>query len=192
MHGDIKIGKWRPFSAQQIVGSTENLWAAKASRFPMKVQGFDRYSASTGQMSWRLFGLIPVVTATGDDVTRSAAGRLASEVIGLTPAGALGPNVIWHAIDDHRAIATVTIDQLAHEVTITVAGSGALRSVSLPRCGNPDTGPFQLHTFGVTFDGEFSADGCSLPRHIKAGWWPDTPREQGEFFRATLDGARFF
>ena len=65
--------------------------------------------------------------------------------------------------------------------------------LSLPRWGNPDKGPFRLHTFGVIFDGEFSTDGYTLSRQMKAGWWLGTPEwEQGEFVRATIDGARFF
>jgi hypothetical protein len=31
-------------------------------------------------MRWRLLGLIPVITAAGPDVTRSARGRLAGEI----------------------------------------------------------------------------------------------------------------
>ena len=68
MHGDIRIGKWRPFTADQIVAPSGYVWAAEAGRFPMKVRGYDRYSSTTGQMSWRLFGLIPVVNTTGTDV----------------------------------------------------------------------------------------------------------------------------
>ncbi len=193
MHGDIRIGKWRAFTAQQIVAPTGYIWAAESGNFALRVRGYDRYSATTGQMVWRLFGHIPVVNASGADIDRSAAGRLASEVIGLTPGGALNSNVTWAAIDDHHATATVIIDQRPHDVTIDVSDDGTLRALSLPRWAKPDKGPFQLHTFGVFFDGEFSTEGYTLPRHVKAGWWPSTPKwEQGEFFRATLDQARFF
>ena len=193
MHGEIRIKKWLPFTAQQIVSPTGYIWAAEAGKFPMNFRGYDRYSDDTGHMSWKLYGHIPLVNATGCDIDRSAAGRLASEVIGLTPAGALSPNVTWAAIDDHHALATIIIDQQAHEVTINVDDDGTLRSVSLPRWAKPDKEPFQLHTFGVFCDGEFSTGGYTLPRHFSAGWWPGTPKwEQGEFFRATLDDARFF
>jgi hypothetical protein len=193
MHGDIRIGKWRAFTAQQIVDPSGYIWAAEAGRFPMKIQGFDRYSATTGEMSWRLFGRIPVVKSFGADIDRSAAGRLASEIIGLTPGGAIGPNVTWAAIDEHHAVASIIIDGRIHEVTIDVADSGALRTVSLPRWGSPDKTPFQLHTFGVFCDGEFTTEGYTLPRRVSAGWWPGTPKwEQGEFFRATIDQARFY
>ncbi len=101
-------------------------------------------------------------------------------LIGLTPAGALGPNVAWAAIDDHHAVARITIDQRTHEVTIEVADNGALKTLSLLRRGNPDTRPFQLHTFGVNFDGEFTTDGYTLPRHVTAGWWPGTHRNGNE------------
>jgi Family of unknown function (DUF6544) len=193
MHGHIRIRKWMPFTAEQIVAPAGYIWAADAGRFPIKISGFDRYSAATGQMSWRLFGAIPVVSATGPDVTRSAAGRLASEIIGLTPGGALSPAITWRGIDDHRAVATVTIDGVEHVVTVTVDDAGILKTISLPRWASPDKGPFRLHTFGVIFDGELTTGGYTLARAISAGWWPDTPRwDQGEFFRATIDRARFF
>jgi len=134
-----------------------------------------------------------VLDTVGPDVTRSAAGRLASEIIGLTPGGALSPTITWRGIDDHRAVATVAIDGAHHEITIDVSDAGTLRTISLPRWAQPDDGPFQLHTFGVMCDGEFTTDGYTLPRRIRAGWWPDTPRRvDGEFFRATIDHARFF
>ena len=86
MHGEIRIKKWLPFTAQQIVSPTGYIWAAEAGKFPMNFRGYDRYSDDTGHMSWKLYGHIPLVNATGSDIDRSAAGRLASEVIGLTPA----------------------------------------------------------------------------------------------------------
>lgn len=45
------------------------------------VRGFDRLTRDTGEMQHRLFGRLLMVTATVPDVTRSAAGRAASEVI---------------------------------------------------------------------------------------------------------------
>lgn len=194
MHGTIRIGRWMPFTARQIVGPTGYLWAAQAGRFPIMVRGFDRYSGATGQMAWRLFGRIPVVSAAGADITRSAAGRLASEIIGLTPGGALGSAVAWEGIDDDRSVGRLTIDGTIHDVTIDVAADGALRSLSLPRWAKPGKRePFRLHTFGVFTDGELKVDGYTLPRTVRAGWWPGTPQwEQGEFFRATIDQARFF
>jgi hypothetical protein len=141
-------------------------------------------------MRWRV-GAIPVMSAVGDDVTRSAAGRLAGELL-LVPAAALDPAVSWHAVDEHHATAEVRIGHLVHNVTIEVDERGALRSLWLPRWGNPDGGAFAEHPFGVEFAHEAMSDGFAIPTTLRAGWgygtdaWPD-----GVFFRATIDAARY-
>jgi hypothetical protein len=79
MRGHIRLGSWRPFTAPTGPGALRFIWAATARVAGLPVTGFDRYSFGTGQMRWRLLGLVPVMTASGPDVTRSAAGRLAGE-----------------------------------------------------------------------------------------------------------------
>jgi hypothetical protein len=81
MIGHIKIGKWRPFAASQVVAPGRGyIWAADARLFGVPVIGYDRLSGGTGEMRWRLLDLVPVVSTDGPDMTRSAAGRLASEI----------------------------------------------------------------------------------------------------------------
>ena len=46
-------------------------------------------------MHWRLLGLLPVMGADGDDVTRSAGGRYAAELLLAVPAAALDARVMW-------------------------------------------------------------------------------------------------
>lgn len=185
MHGRIKVGPWLPFSAWQVIAPEGFVWAATAGRFPLRVGGFDRYSGGTGEMRWRLLGRIPILSASGPDVTRSAAGRLAGETM-LLPTAALG--LPWRPDDDRRAIATVTTGPFRHEVTVEVDGAGALNAVTFPRWGNPDGEPHREHPFGVAFDGERAVDGCMLPAELRAGWWFGTDRwSDGEFFRAALD-----
>ena len=193
MHGTIRIGRWMPFTATQIITPGGYIWAATAGRFPLQVTGFDRYSDNTGEMQWRLLRRIPVVTTSGLDVTRSAAGRLASEMVGLLPSGALAPGVTWHGIDEDRAIATVVTGAFTHQVTIDVDDRGSLRQAFLPRWGSPDKGPFQEHLFGVECERETTFDGYTLPASIGAGWWFGSDRwSDGEFFRCEIDRAEFF
>jgi len=79
MRGEIRLGRWRRFTARQVLTPAVGLvWAATARFFGLPVSGYDRYSPGTGEMRWRLARVIPVLTATGPDVTRSAAGRLAA------------------------------------------------------------------------------------------------------------------
>lgn len=66
MRGHIRLGQWRAFTARQILAPARGyIWAATARVAGLPVTGFDRLSSGTGQMSWRLLHLLPVMTAAG-------------------------------------------------------------------------------------------------------------------------------
>ncbi|POM23544.1 hypothetical protein BTM25_46980 [Actinomadura rubteroloni] len=192
MRGAIRLGAWRPFTAAQVLRPPEGfLWSATARVAGLPVIGHDRYDAGVGEMRWRLLGAIPVLSASGPDVTRSAAGRLAGELV-LDPAAALTSAVTFEHVDDRRVRAHVTIGGEAHPVTLTVAPDGALTSVTLPRWGNPDKGPYREHVFGAEFLAERTFGGFTVPSRVRVGWWYGTDRwDEGEFFRFTLWHAAF-
>jgi hypothetical protein len=195
MHGEIRIGRWVPFVAAQVLSAGSGyVWAAEAGRWPLSIRGYDRFSDGTGEMRWRLLGLLPVMSARDADVTRSAAGRLAGETM-LLPAAALDPALTWRPVDDLRATADVDAGGYVHHVTVTVDDEGRLRSVSLPRWGDPDRSGYAERSFVVDFDGEDTFDGYTVPIGVQAGWDSGSPGaaagDGGVFFRATIDGANF-
>lgn len=173
-------------SRQTLTPPTAFRWDARV-RGPagIRITGFDRLDPDGGRMRWRLFGVLPFVTASGTDVTRSAAGRLAGEYV-MMPGFALNPDVRWQAVDDTRAVAHLIVAGHPHEVAVTVTPSGALASVSLPRWGNPDGGRYREHRFTATFDGEVSRGGFLLATGIHAGW-----ESTGAFIHYDIDAADF-
>ncbi|MBN2623403.1 MAG: hypothetical protein JXA83_08550 [Acidimicrobiales bacterium] len=191
MHGEIRLGRWQPFSAEQVLAPGRGyVWAAEAGRRPLRVTGYDRYAGGVGEMRWRLLGAVPVMSAADDDISRSAAGRLAAESV-LVPAAVLDPAVVWRPVDDHHATAAIPVGGDEHEVTVEVDDQGALRSVRVPRWGNPEGGSCAVHPFGVEFDGEVTVDGVTVPAHMRAGWAFGTDRwDDSVFFRATVDAVR--
>lgn len=44
MHGEIKVTKWVPFHADQVLSPDGFVWSAHAGRFLMRISGFDRFS----------------------------------------------------------------------------------------------------------------------------------------------------
>jgi len=87
MHGEIKIGRWFPFHAEQVITADEGfVWAAQVRMFGLPVIGADRYAGGEGSMSWKLLGLIPVASGAGPDVTRSAKDRWIAERAAWLPA----------------------------------------------------------------------------------------------------------
>jgi hypothetical protein len=190
MHGEILVGRWRPFRAHQVLDPGESFtWAATAGRGPLAIRGWDRYADGAGQMRWRVLG-VPLLRAGGADVSRSAAGRLAGETI-LSPAFALDPRVRWSpGADDGHAVLRVRIGPWDHEVTLAVDPDGALLAEDMPRWGDPRGGGYGLHGFHVALEGGISQMGITIPRTMLAGW-RDADGVVREFLRATIDAATF-
>jgi hypothetical protein len=192
-HGEIRLGAWRPFTAvHRLAAAGGFVWAATARLFGLPVVGFDRFTRDSGQMRWRLLNALPVMTASGDQITRSAAGRHAGELLLGAPASALDPRISWVATDADRATARLHVGPDKHDVTLTVAASGGLTKLVMTRWGNPGHEPFGPYPFGATLQDEVAFDGFMIPRAITAGWhygtdrWPD-----GQFIRYTVDHARY-
>ena len=193
MHGEIRLGAWRPFTAvQRLTPAGGFVWAAQARLFGLPVIGFDRFTRGSGQMRWRLLGTMPVMAADGEDITRSAAGRHAGELLLYAPAAALAPQITWAAADEDHATARLHVSPEEHEVTLTVAADGTLSELSMTRWGNPGKEPFGPYPFGAALHGEASFEGFTIPRAITAGWHYGTDRwPEGQFIRYTIDHAHY-
>ena len=186
MAGEIRIGSWRPFTATQVVSPFHGyIWAAVARLFGLPVVGYDRLSHGTGEMRWRLLDLVPVVSVDGPDIARSAAGRLASEIV-LIPTAFAG--AAWTQGDDaDTAVATWGVGEDQERVELRIGPQGQLKDVLIQRWGNPNDSPFGRYPFGVTVSAERTDAGVTLPATFRAGWWWGTDRQdEGEFFRATI------
>lgn len=190
MHGEILVGRWRPFRAHQIIeAGTAFTWSATAGRGPLAIRGSDRFDGDGGEMDWRVLG-IPVMRARGADVSRSAAGRLAAETI-LCPPAALDPRVRWSpGADDAHATFRLAVGAWEHEVAIAVDEGGALTAVDTARWGDPRGDGYGLYAFHVECEGGLTQDGVTIPGVVRAAWgYPDGSVR--EFFRATVDAATF-
>ena len=196
MRGELRLGtRWRPFSARQVTHASRGfVWQASVRAGLLGVAGSDRCVDGVGRSRWSLFGLLPIVNATGPDVSRSSAERAASELIFL-PAALLAAGRDWEGLDAERFAVTVAV--AGHEVRLELGcdARGALRDLALDRWGTPD-GPaagFRLERFGarVLAEGEF--DGRRIPSRLRAGWGFGDPRREaeGEFFRAEVVSAAY-
>jgi len=192
MRGSIKIGRWVRFEAEQVIRADRGfMWAARVPflKIPL-IRGFDRLVDGAGEMRWKLFGILPVMSASGRDITRSAVGRMEAESLWL-PTMLMRGDVRWTAGDERHAIATFRDSH--NSIDFGVDNEGRLTSVSLQRWGNPDGKAFRLIDFGGRIEAERTFDGYTIPSRVRVGWYFGTPRfeTEGEFFRATIDHATF-
>jgi len=193
MHGTIKLGAWRSFEAEQVIRWDRGMtWQATARMLGLPVHGYDRLVDGVGAQRWKLLGLIPVMTASGLDVTRSTAGRLAAETVWL-PSALAREEVAWTAVDANQVQAALTVQGHPVELTLTVDGDGRLEAVTLPRWGDPGDGAFREEAFGGFADRRETVDGITIPTRLRIGWYPGTERfaAEGEFFRVTVDRVTF-
>ncbi|HLI57216.1 MAG TPA: DUF6544 family protein, partial [Actinomycetota bacterium] len=194
MEGHIRLKSWIPFRAVQAEVPTEGyVWAARARLGPLSISGYDRYSGPSGEMHWRLFERLPVMSASGTDVSRSAACRLAIDAV-FVPTTFLSPSVSWqqHPERPEVAIAVWTIGEEEHRLELTVDRGGRLRSVTARRWSNPLGEPWGKHPFGGLLSEEVTTGGITVPTVVHVGYYPETDRwAEGEFFRSRITSATY-
>ncbi|HZS06518.1 MAG TPA: DUF6544 family protein [Blastocatellia bacterium] len=193
MHGEIRLRRWLPFSAEQVICRDRGMiWRAGVRMYGIPVRGSDCFIDGEGLMKWGIFGLIPLVKAAGPDISRSAAGRFLGESFWL-PSMFCGEDVSWAAQDASRLQAALTSRGHTAELELTVSNSGRLEAVRFPRWGNPEGAEFHYADFGGVMEEEGRFGGYTIPTRIRGGWHFGTDRfeSEGEFFRARVDEAVF-
>lgn len=193
MHGEIKLKGWLPFTAEEVIRWDRGMiWAASVQMNGITINGSDRVVDGEGSMDWKAPGAIPVMTASGSDITRSAIGRVQVEAIWL-PSILCKPTVAWTETDHSNLHASFTMLGRTAELDLVVEDNGRITSASVQRWGNPDRAAFHDVSFGGMLDDETTYEGYTIPTRIRAGWYFGTDRFEvdGEFFRATIDHATF-
>jgi hypothetical protein len=193
MHGEIKLKRWLPFTAEQVIyWGRGMIWSATVRMNGMPIRGFDRLVDGEGAMRWKLFGIFPVMTASGPDITRSAAGRVMAESVWL-PSVLCGDEVSWMAHDAFHPRASLTVQGEAGELALTIDDNGGLKTLTLPRWGNPGGKEFRYVDFGCVVEEESRFGAYTIPTRLRVGYYVGTDRfgPDGEFFRVTIDEAAY-
>lgn len=190
MRGSIKIGRWLPFRAHQMITPHQGfIWVARVAGL---ISGSDHYANGTGGMAWKLLGAIRVMQADGPDVSRSAAERVAAEAVWVPTSVLPRFGVEWSSADDNHISARFNIDRRPAKIDLELDQERRVRSVLLDRWGDPDnTGQWGLHPFGGEITEHATFNGVTVPCAGRIGWFYGTDRwSTGEFFRFRLTNLR--
>jgi hypothetical protein len=193
MHGEIKLKGWFPFSAEQVIRWDRGmLWRAAVRLHGIVMRGGDRFLDGQGAMQWKLLGIVPIVNASGPDITRSAAGRVNIESIWL-PSVLCHDDVSWAVLDPCHLHAHFRAHGDTAEIDYTIDNQGRLQSVNMPRWGNPEGAQFHVANCGGFIEEERTFGGYTIPSRLRVGWYFGSERfeSEGEFFRATIDDATY-
>jgi hypothetical protein len=191
IRGSIRLkSKWLPFSSEEVLAPLHGfVWEARVSG---GIRGSDSFVDGEGRMSWRLGGVVPVASASGPNVSRSAAGRAAGESAWLPTAVLPRFGVEWTPGGDDLLFARFSVADEPMELLHTVGDDGLLRSVTFDRVGDPDgVGEFALLPFGLEVTEHGTFDGLTIPTSGEVGWHHGTDRwDEGRFFRYTISDLR--
>jgi hypothetical protein len=193
MRGEIKLKSWQPFQAEQVICWHRGMiWQATAWMNGVPICGFDRLVDGIGEAQWKVLGLIPVMSAIGSDVTRSAVGRMLRECMWL-PSIFCNRDVTWSALDDSHAQADLILLGEHTELTLKISSMGKLESLKLSRWGNPEGAEHHYVDFGGYMECEGTFSGYTIPAVVRGGWYFGCQRfdTEGEFFHATVNTATY-
>jgi len=183
MRGQIKLNRWLPFRARQILNPHAGfVWRARVAGL---ISGADYYFNGRGGMDWKLAGLKKLVHAEGPEVTRAALARGAAEAVWIPTATLPRFGVEWKARNNSQIEGSWTIDGYLFTTRYTLDSDGMITSVLFDRWGDPDeTGTFGVHPFGGKVSGYKTFHGLTVPCSGRMGWFYGTERwEDSEFFR---------
>jgi hypothetical protein len=144
-------------------------------------------------MRWFLWGVIPVMSAQGSDITRSAAGRVAMEALAWLPSIlVLRDEVRWEAIDDRSARVYLRVGDEETESVIHVSPDGALERVEVMRweVDGLNGSPEYLRSVAEVLGEEGEFEGYRIPTRILLTSKVGTPQEN-PFFEATVLSAGY-
>jgi hypothetical protein len=185
LKGIIKLVNWCYFKSTLYVNPFRGFcWQATVKMGLLPVKGHDYFLDNTGAMQWRIFNLIPVMTAANEDISRSAEGRAKMESA-FFPDLLIHPKVKWEVISDNEITAAWKIYQEEQPVHFKIADNGALQEMFMQRWGNPgDSKVFDYHNFGAQIISESLHQEVIIPKNGNAGWWFGSEQfDDGEFFR---------
>lgn len=196
MEGSIVLDPGMPavsMRAEELLATPRGfVWRARIASGPRRTRGFDLYADGRGALRWWLWGLLPVANASGPDVDRSAAGRVAAEALWLPSSLLPGKGAEWEAIDDRSAKAKLSVGGEHCELTLSIAKDGRLERVSMPRWRtSAEAGKPGYVLFGA--DGiceERTFGGYTIPTRLRFGWRLGADDEEAFLFPA-VTGAVF-
>lgn len=113
------------------------------------MDGADYYFNGNAGLRFWLWGLIPVVNASGLDIDQSAAGRLAIESVWLPTTLLPYYGAEWEEMDNEHAKVTVSIGQFKETLILAIGDNGELRAIEMLRWGDKtEDGGFARIPFG--------------------------------------------
>jgi hypothetical protein len=167
--------KWTPFTAVQdfVPGGPGMLWNARIAMVPgLSVRVRDALVDGRGSMRGAVLGLIAVADNAGTpEMARASLQRYLAEATWFPTALLPSQGVLWTAIDDDQALATLCAGGVSVSVEFRFGGEGRPTSIFVPdRLYDDGHGPPALRPWRGRNISFATHQGVLVPDHAIAEW----------------------
>jgi hypothetical protein len=180
-----------PLRARQLLAAQGLIWQASVGAGARRISGHDLFADGEGSMRWFMWGIVPIVQASGPDLSRSAAGRVALEVALWLPSALLPQaGARWEAVEGGRARVHLSVDGERLAPVLTIADDGRLTRIEMQRWDTDGLSgtPAYVPWVGDSLGEETTFDGYTIATHVRATAKAGTP-QANEFFEAVVTDA---
>jgi hypothetical protein len=119
---------WMPFTAEQqsFFAEPARLFLMAATQKGLPFDVLHVFARNQASMRVRIAGLIPFISAHGDDITRAETVTLLNDMAVMAPATLIDPRITWRAIDAGHAEAAFTLGKNTVRATLVFGENGDL------------------------------------------------------------------
>lgn len=145
------------------------IWTVSLRMSPLiRIRGRDKFVDGKGEMLIRMNSLFNVVNAKGEKIDEGTIQRYLGELVWY-PSFALSPYVIWEALDEHSAKATMSYQGTTGSGVFFFDGEGDFVKFSTKRYMDNKPGSERFE-WVITVEEQGIRDGLRVPVKMDATW----------------------
>lgn len=163
--------RWNRAISEQVFNADDPAftWKVKMKMGPLNIiRGKDVFEQGNGMMNIRLFGLIPVVDASGPKIDEGSIQRFLGEMAWF-PQAALKPYITWEQVDAHTAKAVIESHGTRGEGTFYYNSEGDFIKFTALRYKGNDSDA-EREEWVITAEEYATFSGIRVPSSLQATW----------------------
>jgi hypothetical protein len=172
---DVRSDRWMPFTAEHTAAphATAFLWNARVAIAPLlHVRVRDSFIGGQGSGHVSLLSAVTIGSDSGTpEMNSGALHRFLAEAVWYPAALLPSEKLRWTAIDEGRALATLTEAATSVSLEFRFADNGEVAGIYTPARWGSFDGGYAQHGWEGHFRGYQSRDGVRLPSEGDVGWY---------------------